>query len=155
MSEKPTPEPTPAPPWRASVPRQALHLSIAAAGWVLFGWWWWIVLWHVGPYEVRITGIFLAATLALTVLLTIAWVFHNLRIFRHKAKRSSVRTPREEFLHDRRERVLHFDEGLEAIRDAHAVRIEIEGDRKIYRAVGNVPVRVGEPPAHHRERGDG
>lgn len=138
----------PAAPTLASPGRQVFHLIVSIAGWALFTWWWWIVFQRVTAREIRYTGLVIAATLALTVLLTIIWVFHNLRIFRNRHQRTQVRHVREDFTRDRRGREVRFEGGMAALKTAAAVRIEVEGSEKVYLPAGRVrePIPVPAVP---------
>ncbi len=142
----------PSPPTLPSPARRMFHLAVAFAGWVLFVWWWWLVLHNVTPEQARFTGILIAATLALSILLTMAWVFHNLRIFRRKSHRTHVRQVAEDFSRDRRGREVKIEGDAASLRTAPGVRIEILGSEKTYVPADRIrgraadgTVRVGKP----------
>lgn len=120
------------PPTLPTPGRRMLHLGIALAGWALFLYWWWLVLHDVTPDQMRFTGILIAATLALSMLLTIAWVFHNLRIFKARTNRTHVRPVVEDFSRDRRGREVKIEGSAAALKSAPGIRIEIVGSEKTY-----------------------
>ncbi len=67
--------------------REALHVLIAAATWLLFLYWWGIVLPQVRRDEAVSAALFIAVSSLATVLLTAAWIRYNLRLYRRKGPR--------------------------------------------------------------------
>jgi hypothetical protein len=109
---------------------------MAVAGWTLFFYWWAIVLREVDPEQIRFTAFFVSIALVVIVGVTVAWVVHNLSIFRRRGARSHVRAVVEDVSEDTLGRPLRFDSDREALRAAPTVRVVVEGDRKVYRASG-------------------
>jgi hypothetical protein len=115
----------------ASRPRRVLHFAVALAGWALFVYWWMLVLRRTGEAEMRFTGWFLALSLAVIVLVTIAWVAHNTRLHRALPARSRIRQLRVSFHEDSLGRpVQSLDD--RSLTDASVVRIVVDDGRKRY-----------------------
>lgn len=113
--------------------RQALHILIAGAGWVLFFYWWSIVLRRVSSQEVRFTALFIGISLVVVVAITLAWVIHNLSLFRRRGPRTNVRRVDQDVRQDHLGRALQFEAGHESIRTAPTVRVIVDGGRKLYK----------------------
>jgi hypothetical protein len=139
----------PTPPTQAGPLRRAFHTLIATAGWIVFGYWWWLVLGRLDPVHVRWTLVFIALTLALSVLLTAAWAFHNLRIFRLRGPRTQVPRTTYEFKRDRLGRPIVFADRRELLEKAQVVQIGLEHEGKTYRAFERVAASFtrSHPPA--------
>lgn len=153
-----SPAPSSASPTLASPGRRLFHLLIALGGWALFVYWWWLVLGRLDPAHVRFTVVFILGTLASCVLLTVGWVFHNLRIFRRKGPRLRVPPSSYEFERDRLGRELRFASPGERLRASPVVEIRLERDGKTYRALERLDERTQAAPAsplaaRGRERG--
>ncbi len=123
----------PSPHTEAGRARQALHVLLAVAGWVLFFYWWSIVLRDVDPRQVRFTVLFVGIALVVVVAATVAWVVHNLSIFKRRGARTHVRPVAEDVTEDTLGRPLQFDLDRDAIRAAPMVRVVLDGGRKVYR----------------------
>ena len=149
MTDRHSPIP---PPTEASPARKVLHVLITLAGWLLFLYWWWLVFHRVSGQEVRFTALFIALSLACIVLVTLAWAWHNLRIFKRRGPRTHLRETKPDFSHDGVGRTVSYPDGGLDIKIAPVVRIRfIEGEKR-YEFVRSVPVRsdgptpIGTPP---------
>lgn len=132
-----------APPTLAGPLRRAFHTLIALAGWIVFGYWWWLVLGRLDAQHVRWTLVFIASTLVLSVMLTAAWAFHNLRIFRRRGPRTQVPTTAFEFKRDRLGRPIVFADRHEVVERAQVVQITLGHEGKTYRAFERVAATFG------------
>src|SRR5437870_2844841 len=121
----------PPPLTRAGRGRHIIHLTIATAGWILFGWWWWLVLRRVTDREIRFTIALILASLVVVLVITSLWVLHNLRIAR-LGRRTGQRAVRIDARRDYVGRQLLFDPLDLDIRVAPAMRVRIDGADKIY-----------------------
>ncbi len=119
-------------PRQATPIRRLLHVCIAVVGWVLFVYWWWLVFSRVSQREVVITGIFVAVTTVVSVLVTSIWSIHNKRLHRRRSPREQVRSVQEDYSHDSLSRLVAFEDDIESLRDAPRVRVELVEDRKLY-----------------------
>ena len=131
------PRSAPAPPTQASPPRRVAHLLVALAGWVLFVYWWFLVLGRVSLEEVRLTGLFIVLTLLVTVMLTVAWSFHNLRIWKRRGPRLRVREAADAFAHDRLGRDLVTEGPPEGLKRDALIVVRIEPGQKTYQLASN------------------
>jgi hypothetical protein len=133
------------PPFLAGPARRALHTVVAVAGWVLFIYWWWIVARRVGQGEIRSTVLFIVISLAVIVLLTIVWAFHNKRISDVRGPRAKVRTVTPDFSHDGIGRVVEYR--ATDRQTAPIVYVRLEQGAKVYTTAPPVEP-AGGPSAH-------
>lgn len=135
-------------PRRAGPVRRAFHSVVALAGWVLFIYWWWLVLQHVTRTEVRFTLWFIAIALAVIVVATMLWSFHNVRLFRRKGARTQVRVVNQDASHDSIGRLVGMPAVPEECRTASLVVVRIEDGSKVYRptVLRNLPQRPSIAP---------
>lgn len=135
--------PTPLRGW----PQRLLHLAALVVGWGLFFWAWYDVLGQ--PWNTEYLTWLIAGSLVILPSLTIAWVLHNVGIHHRKGPRKGARGVDETYRHDWNGRKISAD--LPALASAGIVVIDIEGDRKVYRAAGAVPAvpwAVTQTPLH-------
>ena len=107
----------PKPPTYAPPLRRALHLTVSAAGWVLFFYWWEIVLPEVTRHTVQITVLFLVGSLVIVVGSTQAWAWHNRRLYGKKGPRTQVREADEHYAVDVVGRTVHFEGSREQMQE--------------------------------------
>jgi hypothetical protein len=129
MTDRPNPV---KPPTLASPARRVLHTIIALGGWALFVYWWWLVFHRVSRHEVRFTALFIAISLAVIVLITAAWAFHNLQIFRRRPGRTHVRDVEANYRLDGVGRSVAFTGAADACLNAPVVHVRMVGDGKMY-----------------------
>ena len=135
MTGEPESAPTrPAPPTLASPERQLFHFLIALAAWVLFVYWWLLVLGRVSPEHARFTGIFIAATGIVVVVLHAVWTIHNRLIFERRGPRKGNRPVVPDFSRDRLGRHLVFRGSPEELQHEPVIHIRLEHEGKVYRA---------------------
>lgn len=139
-------EPLPEPCTQAPPSRRLLHALTAAAGWALFFYWWGIVLQRTGAAEIRFTLLFIAVATVLAVLLTVAWIRHNVALHQRKGPRTGVPEVSEDFRHDVLGRPLRFEGDPAAARAAQLVRICTGPADKHYRPSGQV-LEIGRDEA--------
>ena len=144
MTERSSPIP---PPRQAGPARRAFHALITLGGWLLFGYWWWIVFHRVSGHEVRFTALFIAASLAIIVLATLAWAWHNLRIFKRRGPRTHVRETTPDFSHDGVGRTVAFGGGALDRQSAPVVYVRFTDAGKAYEFAPWLPPRAALPPA--------
>jgi hypothetical protein len=126
----------PRPPVTRSGPAgHALHLLLAAGGWVLFIYFWFHVFYRTPPDDSAVGVLVVAVLLVVCVSVTVAWIRHNLaQSRRFQERRARVPQVRYDFGRDKLGRpVLGLDESLLL---APEVEIELDPrtDRKLYRA---------------------
>ena len=112
--------------------REAFHVLIAAATWLLFIYWWGIVLPQIRRDDAVSAGLFIALSTLVTVLLTAAWVRYNLGIHRRKGPRlqlTPAAPPRDTDALGRK--IVRPDEGT--LRAARVVVVAVDGDVKTIR----------------------
>ena len=142
MTDRPTLIPKPI---EAGPARKVLHALITIVGWLLFLYWWWIVFHRVSGQEVRFTALFIVISLAIIVLVTLAWAWHNLRIFKRRGARQHNRDTQADFSHDGVGRNVVYPVGGIDLKTAPVVRVRfIEGEKR-YELLGSVP-RMSEGP---------
>ncbi len=128
-----TDQPLPKPPVQATAGRRLVHFAIAAVGWAVFVYWWIVVLLrHVSHKQMMFTAVFILATLAVCVGVTVVWTIYNLWIFNRKRGRTHVPKVREEFSKDSLGNPLRFPGGLEAARHDPVIQIRLENGSKSY-----------------------
>lgn len=117
-----------------------VHLVLVVLGWAGFVWLWSLVLGR--PWESADLRGLIVGTLVVAPTLTVAWIVHNVGIYRRRGPRRSVPavTWRYERDYNGREVVADFV----ALRDARAVVIDVDGGRKRFRV-------VAEPAGRERE----
>ena len=135
MGTNTTTEPrVPKPPTYAPPLRRAIHLTVSAAGWVLFFYWWEIVLPEVTRHTVVITIVFLVSSLVIVVGGTHAWSWHNKRLYEKKGPRTQVREANEEYAVDVMGRTVHFESSREQMQEELEVEVAFDEGSKTYRA---------------------
>lgn len=110
------------PPW---------HLLWIIAGWALFAWLWWLVLRR--PWQADGLRQLLLWTSILFPAVTLAWIAHNRNIYRRLGPRRGLRPVPLHYLSDFNGRQVDAD--WAALQPVQEVAIEIDGDRKRYRAI--------------------
>jgi hypothetical protein len=129
-------------------PQRLAHLVALAVGWGLFFWGWHDVLGQT--WETEFLRWLISGSFVVLPLLTVAWVLHNVKIYRRKGPRKGVRPVEETYEHDWNGRVIVADRA--ALAGAGIVVIDVEGDRKVYHAGGATPATrwtVTRAPRHH------
>ena len=134
------------PPIVAGPARRVLHSLVALAGWALFVYWWWIVFHRVSRHEVRFTALFIVASLALIVLVTLGWTWHNLRIWKRKGPRTHVRAATSDFARDGVGRAVSFPAAGPDRHTAPVVYVRMTDDGKRYDAAVGLPPRAPSRP---------
>jgi hypothetical protein len=129
-------------------PQRLLHLAALAVGWGLFFWGWYDVFGQ--SWETEFLTWLVTGSIVILPLITIAWVLHNVGIHRRKGPRTGTRKVDESYRHDWNRRDISAD--FPALARASIVVIDIEGDRKVYRAKAAVPTtsKAATQAPHHR-----
>lgn len=117
-------------------PRQLIHKLVALVSWLLLALMWWLL---VREHKVTSQGFIsagqtIAILIAATVLITLTWVRHNLRIYRQKGPRKGrpYIQPRTDVDRLGRQVFWECDFGhAEVLQAAHVV-IELTGNEKRY-----------------------
>jgi hypothetical protein len=143
MTERASPIP---PPRQAGPARRVLHTLITLAGWALFLYWWWIVVHRVSGRELRFTALFIAVSLAIIVFATLAWAWHNLRIFKRRGPRLKVRESIPDFSHDGIGRTIEYGNGRLDRQSAAVVYVRFSDDGKSYEFAPWLPPRTDVTP---------
>ena len=119
--------------------RRVLHILFAAASWILFVDYWILVLGQPMSSGLRVALGFVAITLVLVPLLVYLWILHNLSLAkRWRLRRHDRRDPGEDFREDFLGRSLAGSD-LRSLQTARELLIEIDGERKRYRAATEEP----------------
>jgi hypothetical protein len=148
-----TPTPPTVPPPRVAKPvRRVLHALISLAGWALFVYWWWIVFHRVSGHEIRFTVLFIGLSLAVIVLMTLGWAWHNLRIFRRRGNRKQIREATSDFARDGLGRPVDYPYREIDRHVAPVVYVRLVGDGKQYEPASQLPPR-GSSPGGRNGRG--
>jgi len=129
MTERPSSIP---PPRVAGPARRVLHTLLSTVGWILFAYWWWIVFQRVSRQEMLFTALFVALSLVVIVLVTFAWVWHNVGIFRRRGPRRTAVAVKAEFKTDGVGRPVSFPSGGIDRHSAPIVFVRVEGNHKRY-----------------------
>jgi uncharacterized membrane protein len=143
MTDRPNPN---TPPIVAGPARRVFHTLLAIAGWAVFIYWWWIVFHRVSRHEVRFTAVFIAISLAVIVLATLAWAWHNLRIFERKGPRTAIRDTKHEFTHDGVGRPVSFPPGGPDRTTAPVIYVRWTEEGKRYDPSASLPARESGGP---------
>ena len=112
--------------------QRLVHLGAVVAGWALFLWGWADVLSQ--SWDIELLSWLIAGSAIVLPAVTTTWVLHNVGIHRRKGPRTRLRPVDDSYRHDWNGRTICAD--LPALAHAHIVVIEIEGERKVYRAAG-------------------
>jgi len=136
VSSNPTPNQKNKPPVSGSGKVATfVHLILALAGWIGFGYFWVRVFYRTPPDDGAIGVLIIAILLIVSVSLTIAWIRHNLILNkRYGDRRMKIREVPEDWSHDTIGRVV-TGPGWETLRSASEVEIvlDAEGEQKVYR----------------------
>lgn len=116
--------------------RRIAHILFAGASWILFVDYWILVLSQPVSSGLRVALGFIVISLVLVPLLVYLWILHNLRMSRRKRRRLSRRDPGEDFREDFLGRSLAGTD-LRNLQGARELIIELEGERKRYRAAAS------------------
>ncbi len=109
-----------------------LHALAALLGWVVFARFWLLVFLRTPPAE-AVRGILLLALLLIAAAtLTLGWVRHNIRLFRHRDRRRLPPEVRADFSIDVLGRPVSAPP-WEEVRLAPEVEIAVDGPAKAYR----------------------
>jgi hypothetical protein len=109
-----------------------LHALVALLGWLVFSRFWIIVFLRTPPTEAARGVLLLALLLILAVGLTLGWVRHNIRLFRHRDRRRTARDVRADFSSDVLGRPV-TSPAWEEVRLAPEIEITVEESAKAYR----------------------
>jgi hypothetical protein len=115
---------------RHSDPIGARRVILGVLSWVVFGVAWWAVLRQDPRSWLRDLAVPLVALLVVTAL-TLAWVRHNLGIYRRKGPRRGLPAIAADWTHDSIGRPLLLPAGLDA---ARVVVVDVVDGRKTYEA---------------------
>lgn len=116
--------------------RRVLHILFAAASWILFVDYWILVLGQPMSAGLRVALGFMAVTLVLVPLLVYLWIVHNLSLAKRWSQRRRGRPdPGEDFREDFLGRSLAGSD-LRSLQAAQELVVELDGERKRYRAAG-------------------
>lgn len=113
-----------------------LHLILALAGWILFGWLWIRVFYRTPPGDGAIGVLVVAVLLVVSVSLTVAWIRHNLLLAdRFRGRRSAIREATVDWSRDRLGRPVEGP-SWDLLQQARRVEIGIDPETggKTYRA---------------------
>lgn len=127
--------------------RRWLHLLFIVLGWLLFAWSWQRVT--ADRPDAGLLRVLMLGALVVVPVFTLAWVVHNVGIYRRKGPRRAVpvvERPYERDFNGRR-----IDADWAAMAQARRIVIQLDGDTKRYLAPGFVPGRIG-PAAADEER---
>ena len=132
------PEREPARDWR--------HAPVALVGWAGFVWLWWDVLTTTTVAEVVRAGLLVAVLVLLVVPANLAWVAHNVSIFRRKGPRSGRPSATLDYASDWTGR--RVDADLVAVRRGGLVDVDVVDGAKSMRVTDPTttsPTPVGAP----------
>lgn len=110
-------------PRLASPFQRFLHLFGLLAGWTIFVWFWWHVLTTQSIAHALLAWL-IVGSLVLLPLITLAWVSHNVALFRAKGARTQVRESTREYSQDWVSRRVEAD--WPALRAARAIDIRLD-----------------------------
>lgn len=102
--------------------RGMFHAAVAAFCWGLFVYWWRSVLPGIPRHDAVAALVLVGLTVLATTLLTLAWVRHNLGIFRRKGPRKTLPAVSEALEFDSLGRRIEHP-GVESLRRARLVVI--------------------------------
>lgn len=105
------------------------HVLAALCAWILFVAWWRRVLPTVRREDLDAALLFIALTALVSVVLTAAWVRHNVAIYRRKGPRTRLPEVAESVDRDALGRT-YSHPGTEALRRAPVVVVSVDGAAK-------------------------
>lgn len=108
-----------------------VHLLAILAGWALFFYWWYEVA--VQDWNRTQVALIIFVTLVVAPVITVAWVLHNLSIFRRKGPRLGVPEVALEYQRDWNGREIVAD--WATLGAAGRIEVTVQGDRKLYTPV--------------------
>jgi uncharacterized membrane protein len=125
--------------------RVFLHATFAVLGWILFAYFWRLVAAVGLSPGARIALTAMAIFLAILLVSTVGWIFHNLRIGRRNRRVGLARTEEKPYEFDRTGfKVSMLDP--ESMKSARVIEIVVEGSEKNYR---KPPDGGDRSPARH------
>lgn len=111
--------------------RETIHLLATLFFWCLFGYWWGKVLPQTSAQDVFDALLLISLSILCTVVLTLVWVRHNIRIFRRKGPRKGLPSVSEHCSVDRTG-VPVVCPGAESLKHSRVVTISRQEDRKLF-----------------------
>jgi hypothetical protein len=120
--------------------RQALHIAIGIAFWILLAALWVLLAFQgkTSGAAFRATGVTLAVLMSVVLALTIGWIRHNVSIYRRKGARREqpVTAPRTDQDRLARQVVWEMPGGAPAALMQRDLVVEVAGGIKTYRREG-------------------
>ena len=110
--------------------RRLLYGIIGAAGWIGFGWAWYVVFYKRTPDQTLRGLLALLIFLVFVVVITLAWMRHNVALSRRKTPRTQVPYVKEDYSRDHFGRAVHAE--WAAVREAGMVTIDYDDASKTY-----------------------
>jgi hypothetical protein len=111
-------------------PRRLIHIAALIGGWFVFFYWWYVVA--VQHWNKTLIALIILVTLLVAPAITIAWVSHNLNLFRRKGPRLGVPKVAMEYARDWKGREVVAD--WKGLAEADFMVVTVEGDQKRYSA---------------------
>lgn len=109
--------------------RETIHLLVTLFFWGLFGYWWAKIIPQTSARDVFDALLLISLSILCTLVLTLVWVRHNIRIFRRKGPRKGLPSVSENRSADRiGVPIVH--PGTEALKHSQVVTISRQNDRK-------------------------
>jgi len=119
-------------PSRSNSVQRVAHALVAVLGWIVFARFWWIVFYRTPP-EAAVQGVLvLGLLLLIAIAITLAWVRHNIRLFRNRTRRRTPPMVRPDFSRDVLGRNVEGP-AWEDVRLAPEVEIDVVDSVKTYR----------------------
>ena len=109
--------------------RGLFHGLIALCGWILFVYWWHRVIPQITRRDASAAAIFIASTFVVTLVVTLVWVYYNIKLFRRKGPRRRLPDVPENRDVDFLGRSIDRPDDVSLLK-AHVIVIAVDGERK-------------------------
>lgn len=114
----------------ASLGRRVLHSLAILGGWFIYFWLWWRVIYVYDQGLNPLVALFLFGVVIVVPTITLIWVLHNVRIFKHKGPRQGRTTVEDNYVADWKGRRVTAD--WADMKQSSSIVISVSGNNKQY-----------------------
>lgn len=116
----------------ASLGRRIVHILAILGGWFIYFWLWWRVIYVYDQGLSPLVALFLFSVIIVVPTITLIWILHNVRIFKHKGPRQGRTTVADNYVSDWKGRRVTAD--WQSVKQASIIVISVSGNDKQYDA---------------------
>lgn len=116
----------------ASLGHRIVHILAILGGWFIYFWLWWRVIYVYDQGLSPLVALFLFSVIIVVPTITLIWILHNVRIFKHKGPRQGRTTIADNYVSDWKGRRVTAD--WQSVKQASIIVISVSGNDKQYDA---------------------